>query len=138
MESRHEVETVKPTPKIQDYAIIGDGRSAVLVSRHGSIDWLSWPRFDSPPLFGAILDQRIGGTWRIAPSEKASYERSYIDGTNVLQTEFHTASGTARLTDFMPAISEEEKRQMLLPEHELVQLLGAGQNNTRQFLPIIQ
>lgn len=71
-------------------------------------------------LLGAILDQPIGGAWSIAPNEQASHERSYIDGTNVLQTEFHTASGTAHLTDFMPAMSEEEKRKMLLPEHELV------------------
>ncbi|HET6572638.1 MAG TPA: glycoside hydrolase family 15 protein [Fimbriiglobus sp.] len=107
-------------PRIQDYAMIGDGRSAALVSRDGSLDWLCWPRFDSPSLFGGLLDPRIGGAWRIAPTELARSERRYLDDTNVLQTRFHTAAGTVALTDFMPAASEEEKRQALWPEQELI------------------
>jgi len=110
-------------PKIQDYAIIGDGRSAALISRDGSIDWLCWPRFDSPSLFGAILDDRLGGSWRIGPVEPARGERRYIDGTNVLQTRFRTESGELTLTDFMPAASEEQKRRRLQPEHELLRLV---------------
>jgi GH15 family glucan-1,4-alpha-glucosidase len=120
LKNRHVVEAMSTTPRIQDYAVIGEGRSAALVSRTGSIDWLSWPTFDSPSLFGAILDQRIGGSWSIKPNESARCHRNYIDGTNVMQTHFHTASGAVRLTDFMPAMAEDEKRGMLLPEHELV------------------
>lgn len=115
-------EDVMPSaiPKIQDYAAIGDGRSAALVSRDGSIDWLCWPRFDSPSLFGRLLDRKIGGSWSIAPSEPARTERHYIERTNVLQTRFQTSTGSIVLTDFMPAASEEQKGQMLWPEQELV------------------
>src|SRR6059058_5020531 len=108
------------TPKIQDYAVIGSGRSAALVSRDGSLDWLCWPRFDSPPLFGGLLDPRVGGCWRIAPADPAQIERHYVDGTNVLRTRFQTAAGSVVLTDFMPVASEEQKRRALWPEHELV------------------
>jgi GH15 family glucan-1,4-alpha-glucosidase len=110
---------MRATPKIQDYAVIGDGRSAALVSRDGAVDWLCWPRFDSPSLFGALLDRRAGGFWRIAPTEPARIERRYIDGANVLQSRFHTAAGAVVLTDFMPAASEEQKGGLLWPEHEL-------------------
>ena len=114
---------MRATPKIQDYAVIGDGRSAALISRGGSIDWLCWPRFDSPSLFAGLLDAQVGGTWRIAPTQPARLERSYIDRTNVLQTKFHIAAGTVALTDFMPACSENEKAKRLWPEHELVRRL---------------
>jgi GH15 family glucan-1,4-alpha-glucosidase len=111
---------MSPTPKILDYAIVGDGRSAALVSRDGAVDWLCWPRFDSPSLFAAILDRKLGGAWSIQPTLPAGSERRYIDDTNVLETRFHCNTGVVRLTDFMPAISEGEKRRMLLPEHELL------------------
>jgi GH15 family glucan-1,4-alpha-glucosidase len=107
-------------PKIQDYAIIGDGRSAALISNRGSIDWLCWPRFDSASLFGAILDPNIGGKWRIRPAEDSQFSRRYIDNTNVLETKFSTALGKIVLTDFMPVASEERKKQMLWPEHEII------------------
>src|SRR5687768_9089848 len=115
------------TPKIQDYAVIGDGRSAALVSRDGSIDWLCWPRFDSPSLFGGLLDQQVGGAWSITPTEPAQVEHRYIDGTNVLQTRFRTPTGVLVLTDFMPAASEEDKRRLLWPEQELVRQVRCEQ-----------
>lgn len=120
-------ERMRTTPKIHDYAAIGDGRSVALVWRGGSIDWLCWPRFDSPSWFGSLLDRRIGGAWSIAPTGSANVKRHYIDGTNVLQTRFHTATGAIVLTDFMPAASEEQKRQMLWPEHELVRKVECEQ-----------
>jgi GH15 family glucan-1,4-alpha-glucosidase len=106
-------------PQIQDYAIIGDCRAAALVSRDGSIDWLCWPRFDSPSLFGALLDE-AAGKWRIAPTEPFHTERRYVEGTNVLQTRFETRSGSLLLTDLMPVASEEDKRKLLLPDHQII------------------
>jgi GH15 family glucan-1,4-alpha-glucosidase len=113
--------------KIQDYAVIGDGRSAALISNRGSIDWLCWPRFDSASVFAAILDPKIGGAWSIRPSQDWQAIRRYIDNTNVLETEFVTALGKIVLTDFMPVTSEEEKRKRLWPEHELVRQIHCAQ-----------
>jgi GH15 family glucan-1,4-alpha-glucosidase len=107
---------------ISDYAIIGDCRSAALISRGGSIDWLCWPRFDSPSIFGALLDPQAG-YWRIAPSGPFKTERWYVDETNVLQTRFQTETGSLLLTDLMPVASEEEKRRLLLPEHEVLRVI---------------
>ena len=114
-------------PKIQDYAVIGDGRSAALVSRHGSIDWLCWPRFDSSSVFAALLDQKVGGHWSIHPAGDAQITRRYLHDTNVLETEFSTASGKIVLTDFMPVTSEEKKKEQLWPEHELIRQVRVAQ-----------
>ncbi len=108
--------------KIGDYAVIGDCRAAALVSRDGSVDWLCWPRFDAAPLFGALLDEELGGAWRIAPRERASVRRRYRPGTNVLETTFTTSTGVLRLTDFMPVMSEAELESRLLPEEDLVRI----------------
>src|SRR5687768_13932512 len=59
---------VPATRPIEDYALIGNCRSAALVSKHGAIDWLCWPRFDSPSFFAAILDPSRGGAWTITPA----------------------------------------------------------------------
>jgi GH15 family glucan-1,4-alpha-glucosidase len=106
--------------KIQDYAIIGNGRSAALISKRGSLDWLCWPRFDSASIFGAILDPKIGGHWDIRPATDSQTIRRYIENTNVLETIFSNSSGKIVLTDFMPVTSEEEKTRRLWPEHEIV------------------
>lgn len=107
-------------PQIQDYAIIGDGRSAALISNRGSVDWLCWPRFDSGSIFAALLDREKGGAWSIVPKEPSEITRSYVADTNVLQTRFATYSGKIVLTDFMPAASEEQKQTILWPEQELI------------------
>ena len=116
--------------KIQDYAIIGDGRSAALISNRGSIDWLCWPRFDSPAIFAAILDPNLGGHWSIRPAEDSQIARRYVDKTNVLETIFSTASGKAVLTDFMSVTSEEQKEELLWPEHELVRQVKCEEGAT--------
>jgi GH15 family glucan-1,4-alpha-glucosidase len=105
---------------IADYAIIGCTRSAALISRDGSIDWLCWPRFDSPSIFARFLDHEKGGYFSIAPSGAFKSLRRYIDSTNVLETTFDTESGTARLIDLMPVMLEKEKRHRLTPFRQLL------------------
>ena len=106
--------------EIRDYAAVGDCRSAALVSKYGSVDWLCWPRFDSPSIFAAILDQDKGGYWSISPPGPSQPERAYIRDSNVLETHFISPTGRATLTDLMPVASEEFKRRHILPDHELL------------------
>ena len=97
--------------RIEDYGVIGDCRSAALVSRHGSIDWLCWPRFDSPSLFAAVLDADRGGCFAITPGEPFRRDARLRRDTNVLVTRSRPrAAAKSRLTDFMPVMSEEDKR----------------------------
>jgi GH15 family glucan-1,4-alpha-glucosidase len=110
-------------PKIHDYGIIGDGRSAALVSRSGSLDWLCWPRFESPPIFARLLDSDRGGCWRIAPTSPTRETRSYIEHTNVLETVFENADGRCVLVDLMTVASEADKARMLVPDHEVLRQL---------------
>ena len=90
------------TSLIEDYALIGDCRSAALVSRNGSIDWLCWPRFDSDACFAALLGTRDNGCWLVAPSQPARITRRYRPNTLILETHFETDDGAATLVDFMP------------------------------------
>jgi GH15 family glucan-1,4-alpha-glucosidase len=105
---------------IADYAIIGCSRSAALISRDGSIDWLCWPRFDSPSIFARILDYQKGGYFSICPSGAFKSERRYLERTNVLETTFETDSGIVKLIDLMPVMREEEKRRRLTPFRQLL------------------
>ena len=96
-------ETPRTPLPIEDYALIGDCRTAALVSRNGAIDWLCWPRFDSAACFAAILGTSDNGSWRLAPAEPVTQvRRAYRAGTMVLETLFETTAGTIALIDFMP------------------------------------
>jgi len=90
-------------PKIEDYAIIGDCKSAALVGSDGSIDWLCWPRFDSAACFAALLGTTENGRWLIAPTlAPLAVKRRYRPGALILETEFQTETGRAAIVDFMP------------------------------------
>jgi GH15 family glucan-1,4-alpha-glucosidase len=89
-------------PAIEDHALIGDCHTAALVSRDGTIDWLCWPRFDSPAVFAALLGTEANGSWRIAPTTGgACASRHYRPGTLILETVFETDTGSATLIDCM-------------------------------------
>jgi GH15 family glucan-1,4-alpha-glucosidase len=94
--------------RIEDYALIGDCHSAALVGRDGSIDWLCWPRFDSPACFAALLGGPKHGRWRIAPAYvKLCTRRAYRGDSLILETEFETAEGAVSVVDFMPIRSTQ-------------------------------
>ena len=107
-------------PPIADYAIIGCTRSAALISRAGSIDWLAWPRFDAPSVFARILDWQRGGCFSIAPAVPFRATRRYVGDTNVLETTFETDGGAAKLIDLMPVMNEEAKQTRLTPFRQLM------------------
>ncbi|WP_456684577.1 glycoside hydrolase family 15 protein [Bradyrhizobium sp. P5_C11_2] len=88
--------------RIEDYALIGDGETAALVGRDGSVDWLCWPRFDSDACLAALLGTDEHGCWKLAPTKPARVERRYQRDTLVLESDFHTDDGAVRVTDFMP------------------------------------
>ena len=92
---------------IEDYGLIGDLQTAALVSRHGSIDWLCFPRFDSGACFASLLGDEENGRWELAPDAQVTRaSRRYRQDTLVLETELETADGTVRLIDFMPPRGE--------------------------------
>ena len=93
--------------RIEDYALIGDCQTAALVGRDGSIDWLCFPRFDSPACFAALLGTPDNGRWLVAPDEPIlETSRAYHRDTLVLETTFVTESGEVTVVDFMPPRSD--------------------------------
>src|SRR5690606_36018739 len=87
---------------IESHGLIGDLRTAALVTDHGTIDWLCWPRFDSPSVFGALLDADKGGHFRIGCTSPETVTRqSYWAQTNVLVTRFYSEQGVGEVLDFM-------------------------------------
>src|SRR5579872_6451116 len=89
--------------RIEDYALLSDLRTAALVGKDGSVDWLCLPRFDAASCFARLLGDERHGYWRIAPTgDITEVRRRYRGSTLVLETEFHTPDGVVRLIDTMP------------------------------------
>ena len=94
--------------RIEDHGIIGDMHTVALVGIDGTIDWYCVPHFDSPSIFGSLLDDRKGGYFRIAPSGDGFHPKQlYLPDTNILVTRFLSPDGVVELTDFMPIGSPE-------------------------------
>ncbi|WP_265109100.1 glycoside hydrolase family 15 protein [Halosolutus halophilus] len=88
--------------RLEDYGAIGDGNTVALVGRNGSIDWCPFPHVESPSVFAALLDADRGGRFAVRPTQSFESVQRYRDRTNVLETTFQTAGGTATVTDFVP------------------------------------
>lgn len=103
---------------IEDYAVIGDLHTVALVGKNGSIDWCCLPRFDSPSVFGALLDAKKAGFFRISPTDMSNVkcQQLYLPETNILLTRFLSADGVAEVTDFMPikAVGTAEQEHKLI------------------------
>src|SRR5215470_3670365 len=88
---------------IENYGIIGNMRTVALVGMNGSIDWYCYPHFDSPSVFGALLDDSKGGRFQICPvRNEVRRKQFYFPSTNILVTRFLLPDGIAELEDFMP------------------------------------
>ncbi|MBK7554890.1 MAG: glycoside hydrolase family 15 protein [Flavobacteriales bacterium] len=94
-------------PPIADHGVIGNCHTAALITSRGSMDWLCWPRFDSPSLFARILDLEKGGQWAIHPEDAFHSSHEYLPNTNVLATTFTCDGGRVRLLDAMNIANTE-------------------------------
>src|SRR3712207_1080550 len=92
---------------IADHALLSDCHSCALVDTRGSVEWLTFPRFDSPSVMGRLLDEDAGH-WQIRPAGEFSVERAYLAETMVLETTFHGESGTLVLTDALATGPDNE------------------------------
>jgi len=106
-------------PNISDHGLIGDLQTAALVTTDGCVDWFCVPRFDSPSVFGALLDADNGGYFRIVPDRDDYVSRQlYFPDTAILITRFMTPDGVGEVTDFMPIAG-----QRATSHHRLVRVV---------------
>ncbi|MFK0168701.1 glycoside hydrolase family 15 protein [Streptomyces sp. NPDC090306] len=98
-----------PYLPIAEHGLIGDLRTAALVGTDGRVDWFCAPRFDSPSVFGALLDAERGGHWHLEPdTEIANRQQFYFPDTNILITRMLTEDGMVEVQDFMPVLKERD------------------------------
>ena len=99
-----------------DFGIIGNCRSAALISKEGSIDWCCLPQFDSPSVFGKILDDNIGGSFGFSVDDRYTIKQFYKDNTAILVTAFSNGVDAFEVRDFMPRYSKENEKYHSPPE----------------------
>ncbi|MGB0260014.1 MAG: glycoside hydrolase family 15 protein [Flavobacteriaceae bacterium] len=90
-----------------DFGIVGNCRSAALISKEGSVDWCCLPEFDSPSVFGKLLDAQIGGSFSVRSCGNPKITQKYLESTNILVTRFEQEDGVFELLDFMPRYKKE-------------------------------
>ncbi len=107
-----------------DYGVIGNCRTAALVSKEGSIDWLCLPDFDSPSVFTRLLDEEKGGSFAFLVSEEYTITQTYLGNTNILSTRFEASEGAFTVLDYMPRYKIGEQKYYLPPEvHRYLRVL---------------
>ncbi len=100
--------------RIEDYGLVGNLATCVLIARDGSIDWCCFPHMESPSVFAAILDVEKGGHFYIKPRDSSLGHQRYVDKTHVLETRFETPSGVVTITDFMPLRGTADPRHQAI------------------------
>ena len=119
-------------PNISDHGLIGDLQTAALVTTDGTVDWFCCPRFDSPSVFGSLLDADKGGYFRVAPDRDDYVTRQlYFPDTAILITRFMTPDGVGEVTDFMPVTGNRATSR-----HRLVRLLRVVRGSMRFVIDI--
>lgn len=107
-----------------DYGVIGNCRTAALISKAGSIDWLCLPDFDSPSVFTKLLDEENGGSFSFLVSEEYTVSQKYLENTNLLITKFEAPDGAFVSMDFMPRYRTIEQKHYMPPEvHRYVRVI---------------
>ncbi len=108
-----------------NYGVVGNCRSAALISEKGSIEWFCFPDFDSPSIFSKILDVEKGGEFSFEVSDEYSITQKYIENTNILSTLFTSDEGSFEVLDFMPRYKLDETNYYLPPEiYRFIRLLS--------------
>ena len=99
-----------PTESIDNHGVVGDLKTVALVDVNGTIDFMCWPRFESPSVFASLLDAERGGSFELAPELGEIRRRQmYLPDTNVLLSRFLSAAGVAEISDFM-TVTESGQR----------------------------
>ncbi|MFE9959562.1 glycoside hydrolase family 15 protein [Micromonospora sp. NPDC005299] len=114
-------------PAVEDHGLIGDLQTAALITKDGTLDWFCAPRFDSPSIFGGLLDRHRGGHFQVSP-EGVDYtsKQLYLPGTPILITRFLSADGVGELVDFMPVAGDRAT-----DHHRLVRMLRVVRGSMR-------
>lgn len=118
-------------PPITDYALIGDTRTTALISKQGTIEWLCLPDFDSGSIFAAMLDRLNGGAMLLCPAGEAEMSRSYLGDAPVLETRWQTATGAAKILDFMPLAKSTARG--LEPARQLLRIIDVTEGEVDMF-----
>ena len=119
-----------------DYGVIGNCRTAALVSKEGSIDWFCLPDFDSPSIFCKLLDEDKGGNFAFLVSAEYTVTQQYVANTNILATSYESKEGAFVVLDYMPRYRTVEHKYYLPPEiHRYIRLLRGRPKLRVQYSP---